>query len=634
MLLLIALLRVTLLLPSVSAEDQFDLKPYLDKCGGRIYSSCDSPELNQVHIFNSAREMALKKKNRLFVVFGADWCPSCQKFHNLLTNDPDKSQFQEFFTVVSIHDTAASAREIKDLLNISFMGIPRAFVVDPNTNSVSHQLYPSAFKTLANLLDSITPGSKTAVANEPVDIKPTQLWQVDVRTIEKPIEIVESYGSSSFIPNPQTLAEKFINQGVAALHLYHYVDAFRSFREAERLDSRLAMAYVGQVIAVCEIDADQGDFFARGALRRAKASALKGSWTAADLAWLEFAKSYRAGALEVFVATPDESIMSLDKAYEDLLTADKHNLDGLSLATWLVYSGTGYPEAKVKFESILKELPNNIGTHHALLHIAERRNESERARFHASALVRLAPNSAHAQHMYGHTLPQQGKWAEALAHFQKANNIHRSWAQKNRLEVDQDWHYWHNVELMAAAFLGLGDVGNAQALYFMGRHNYRFMLYWLRLSVANDEYKTADRRLRAIESQTDYQGDKSLAVLRAELNLTKQSTSEYAKKIAALGDKSAFSNLLVRLTTKPVLGAVDKDLSNDISSYFTSEFTKGGFEGWSGAYVQLLRLSRVARILGESDLLADIAALQFSVRSGQLCNSLGREEYSLIKCIP
>ena len=47
-----------------------------------------------------------------------------------------------------------------------------------------------------------------------------------------------------------SMAQKFINQGINLLYAFNHSEAFRAFQEAARLDSKLAMAYWGQALVL------------------------------------------------------------------------------------------------------------------------------------------------------------------------------------------------------------------------------------------------------------------------------------------------------------------------------------------------------------------------------------------------
>ena len=45
-------------------------------------------------------------------------------------------------------------------------------------------------------------------------------------------------------------AQRFFDQGMRLLYAFNHAEAIRAFREAARLDPRLAMAYWGQALAL------------------------------------------------------------------------------------------------------------------------------------------------------------------------------------------------------------------------------------------------------------------------------------------------------------------------------------------------------------------------------------------------
>ena len=64
-------------------------------------------------------------------------------------------------------------------------------------------------------------------------------------------------------------------------------------------------------------------------------------------------------------------------------------------------------------------------------------------------LISIATASAHAQHMYGHVLPHFSRWNEADRQFTIADELHKNWAEKNQVSPSEDWHYYHNLDLLS-----------------------------------------------------------------------------------------------------------------------------------------------------------------------------------------
>lgn len=446
-------------------------------------------------------------------------------------------------------------------------------------------------------------------------VKPVSVGLVKVTSLELPIDLSGDYGVSAFYREPKSEAEKFINQGIAALQLYHYLDAFRSFKTAEKLDGESVMAQAGQVLSIVSIHAEQGAFFAQNALRKLQTISGQRTLNAIEREWFEFTKSYILAKVPGFRKQPEERIKPLLGALFDLLLADKTSLDTYSLLAWLLQAELGKNEAKKMVESIVQMDPNNIGAVHSLLHFAENANDAKEANRLAVQLAALAPRSAHAQHMYGHTLPQQGKWKEALAQFQKADALHHAWARKYGIEQSQDWHYGHNLDLLAASHLALGEYDKAGAAWMMtGRSVFQATA----LVLISQPKAEADRILAKFEARG--LGD-FVKPLRLELDLSPETVP------AALASSQDAPLVYTRLLNK-VLGSyskasrkIDPLVVEEITGYLLTRFKKGGFDGWSNAYLQLLRLKRVAKILSIDSLIQGLDTVEFNARSGALCAS-------------
>src|SRR5688572_28898242 len=77
---------------------------------------------------------------------------------------------------------------------------------------------------------------------------------VPMELLARPVMVRSGIGS---VHHPVTTsspqAQRFYDQGLAYLHNFAWIEAARAFNEALRLDSRLALAYVGLSIAYVEL---------------------------------------------------------------------------------------------------------------------------------------------------------------------------------------------------------------------------------------------------------------------------------------------------------------------------------------------------------------------------------------------
>lgn len=573
--------------------------------------------MNQETIYEAGRALAREDGTQIMLVVGADWCSSCRHFEAMIAEDENRQTLFERVTLVNVNGMLSSTRELVQRLGVSYRGFPQAFIIDANSEEVQQQFFPSMFYSVEAMISNLNLEARTQTL-----ARPTQVGSVNVSTLELPIELMNDYGTSDFIENPQSRAQRYVNQGVAALHVFHYVDAYRSFRAAAQANSQELMAYIGQILSILQIDTGENGFYfvnqARNQIRQIEASR---ALTESERAWVNFVQSFIVYYSDNYVFRAGESILPLQQAYADVLEKDARNLDGQALITWLSISMVDYGPAQRLLEAVLEEKPNNAGAHHYLLHIAEAFNDIRKADAHAVQLIRLAPGSAHAQHMYGHTLPQRGRWQDALDQFQLAHDIHLRWAERNGVAPQQDWHYSHNLDLMAAAYLGLGNFERArQAWEQAAEFDTRARLHALQLAVVSLDRDQAHLKLLEMENLSSGWAE-YLRPLRNELELTQESLRRNGVSIPA-SETSQFSGFMRSIQERFLAGEpVGEPLTSEITRYLADRFISGGFDGWSNAYLELLRLKRVARILGMNQFLEDLQPLEFTVQSGSLCGS-------------
>ena len=615
---------VWLLFVTTAHSESFSMSPYLKRCGGKIYSKCNESAINQKTVFEDARIFAEKSGKQLIAVFGADWCPACVVFDKLLMTDPDASQFHSKYVVVKLDGEQSSAKDLAKKLGIAFVGFPQAFLFS-STAEFQMQFFPSRSGSIKAIL--------TALTNERLQLKekPKEINKVILTTsLEKPIDLNLDYGSAYFFPNASLTFEKYINQGFAALHVFHYLDAFRSFKEAERSNPNSVLAYAGQIISILQFGiSDEVQYFANEAYLAAISVTTKSKVSTRDRALLDFARALQVANTNEFKPVRGERIKSIYDAYEDFQAVDPRNYEARSLLSWLMLSVLSPRDVKVILEKIALSHPYSIGAQHYLLHLAEMDNDEKKASDYGMAIARLAPKSAHAQHMYGHTLPQQGRWKQALEYFKKADSIHHAWSEKNGFALNQDWHYSHNLDLMAAAYLGLGEIEKAKEAWKIAMNDdSRAVGHYASLVVLTEDSDPS--LLKWLESYSRAGWGAIVDPLKVELGLRKENV-ETLRKITGPDKDLIYRQILSGVADAFSKSGRDERLSQQINTYFSSRFKSGGFDGWSNAYIQLLRLKRIATILSMDWLLAEIDTLSFAVQNGSLCSSATKSK-SLVPC--
>jgi tetratricopeptide (TPR) repeat protein len=127
--------------------------------------------------------------------------------------------------------------------------------------------------------------------------------------------------------------------------------------------------------------------------------------------------------------------------------------------------GQGSVQAAVPFyEKALAIAPNHFAAAHYLTHAYENGRRSADALHQAAAYARAAAAVPHALHMHGHVLRQVGRVGEAVAAFEAAQKVQLAYLQAEKIAPELDWHYEHNVDLLAASYRYLGRLRDAEAL--------------------------------------------------------------------------------------------------------------------------------------------------------------------------
>jgi tetratricopeptide (TPR) repeat protein len=250
------------------------------------------------------------------------------------------------------------------------------------------------------------------------------------------------------------VAQMYYDQGLTFLYVYDWINAARSFYTALDHDPNLAMAHLGVSYAFSGLGDNEA---AAVAERRAQLFARE--ITRREAARIELRKlQLEAMAADDQGQTDDAYIVALDK----YLAADPSNVP-LLLLRGNASEGTpwgrgqrGGALSSHYYEQVLKADALNPVAHHFLAHSYELMGDFASALKHARAFVNRAPSLPHAQHMYGHELLRAGKTQEAIGRFEKADLLTKAAFAAAPSTIVYDWHYRHNLNLLAAAYRQAG----------------------------------------------------------------------------------------------------------------------------------------------------------------------------------
>ncbi|HEV8345811.1 MAG TPA: tetratricopeptide repeat protein [Vicinamibacterales bacterium] len=250
-------------------------------------------------------------------------------------------------------------------------------------------------------------------------------------------------------------AQRFYDQGLAYLHSYVWIEAARSFNQALRLDSKLAMAHLGLAIAYTELSAPAE---AREALTRAKA--LSGSASEHDRVHIDARARQMAGDVPAFRSALDAALARYPDDEELWLAR------GQAESPDPEERGQGSVAGSIAFyEKALALAPAHFAAHHYLTHAYENTGRVDEALAEGAAYARMAPNVPHARHMLGHSLRRVGKVEQAIEEFRAADALEASYFEAEAIPAGYDWHYQHNLDLLAASYQYVGRMKMAEPLF-------------------------------------------------------------------------------------------------------------------------------------------------------------------------
>ncbi len=276
-------------------------------------------------------------------------------------------------------------------------------------------------------------------------------------------------------------AQRFYDQGLAYLHNYVWIEAARSFNQALRLDSQLALAHVGLSYAYIELNKP-------AQAKQAIATAQKLAATASDLstearsAKVDHVKRHvdaRALQMAAEDAPGDPTKLAVYRKSLDAANAAFPNDTEFALLRGIAESpdpadrGQGSVVGSIPYyDRVLKMSVPSVPSvalgkwpaHHFLAHAYENAGRLKEAESAASAYSAANPRVPHAVHMHGHELRRLGRINEAIARFEAADKLQRDYLAREKIAAEFDWHHAHNLDLLAASYQYTGQMNKAEAL--------------------------------------------------------------------------------------------------------------------------------------------------------------------------
>lgn len=605
------------------ATDLDDLQSeYRRACGGKIYSKCDDTQRSQEKLFDAAVDLGLESKRQVLMIFGADWCPPCVAIDRFLKNNPViKARLERRYVILDLNAETESARKLERDLGVTRIGIPTFVIYDPGSKAA--RLAPSGIPhgVLIGLLAS---GSVNMSGSEP-----DRLGLVRMSILKEPLRHEGRWGTSRIEISTRLRGEARarlwaeVRRGFDLLHGFDYVNAARAAFGALELegDNPVALTLLG--IAASELEGGQPNY----ALKR-----FQEAWYSAETFPLDASDRAFVGAMFGYVC----AMRSDGCGNPRLASVSRHKVLARALkrgemikpeyAAFIAF--TVWDTARL--ERLAEAHPEFSAPHHYLTHAFESQGKVEQAAERARRYAELAPDLPHAQHMYGHILPQQGRWQAAIAQFELAHRLHLDQFAREGIEPQEDWHYAHNLDLLTAALVHRGRVTDAIALLpdrdLPGRP--ALALRKVSLQMVAGDYQSVLNATRAEEAEQGVTaGSRARRIeallglhrfTEAEAEMQRARAAEQLDEPVMIGARLAFASvrgdllgtrepwayrLLARLSLAPA------DSQAVLLNQLARMLRANGFDNWSTAAIERAALVRVLKDCGRVELADEIEAL-------------------------
>jgi predicted Zn-dependent protease len=291
----------------------------------------------------------------------------------------------------------------------------------------------------------------------------------------------EKLGRVIFKTSCTPKAQTQFNRAVAWLHSFEYEEAEKAFNEVATTDPRCAMAHWGIGMSTYHPlwAPPTPDELKRGALALWKAHSL-GAQTARERDYIAALSTFYSNSTiitDIYYEKPklvdhrtrafaySEAMKQLHKKYPaDQEAAIFYALTLIS--TGMMSNDKTYvreKEAAQILNRVLARQPQHPGVAHYLIHSYDFPVLAHLALPAARSYAKLAPASAHAQHMPSHIFIRRGLWQEAIRSNRDAENSAKAFAVRHKMAGAWD-EQLHAMDYLAYAYLQSGQDKKAWAV--------------------------------------------------------------------------------------------------------------------------------------------------------------------------
>jgi tetratricopeptide (TPR) repeat protein len=288
----------------------------------------------------------------------------------------------------------------------------------------------------------------------------------------------EEVGSVHFLTSCSKAAQPGFNRAVALLHSFQYEQARQAFNEVAALDPSCAMTQWGVAMSHYHGLWKNGDTGAgRLALRKAQQIAASNpATTSRERVYIDaLAEVYAEDAKDTTAYDRGKDATAHDQAFEtkmgDLQAAYPDDTEAAifhAITLYIVAPATDKTFVNQRrcgeiLEPIFPKQPHHPGVAHYIIHCYDNPVLAERGLTAARMYAKIAPASAHANHMPSHLFTRVGSWDESIASNRRSAQLAAAAepASSNGEARDQRLHA---LDYLEYAYLQSGQVKQAKAV--------------------------------------------------------------------------------------------------------------------------------------------------------------------------
>lgn len=279
----------------------------------------------------------------------------------------------------------------------------------------------------------------------------------------------EEIGSVHFSTScAQTAADDF-NRAIAVLHSFQYEQVREAFDAITRKDPQCAMAQWGVAMSYYHGLWDNGDMAAgRVALKKAQEiAAANPKTTRREKAYIDaLAEIYREDGKDTAVHAKafEQKMGEVQTAYpEDSEAAIFHALTLAITAPKTDKTFANQRKCGEILEPIFQKQPHHPGIAHYIIHCYDNPVLAEKGLYAARMYAKIAPASAHANHMPSHIFTRVGSWEESIHSNLKSADIAARAEPSSRNGEARDQRL-HALDYLEYAYLQGGRSRQAAAV--------------------------------------------------------------------------------------------------------------------------------------------------------------------------